>query len=59
MKCDICKEEIEGENIKSLAAYETKYEKGVGVGWRKIFTKICCDKCYARINIEAGASGIF
>jgi len=50
---------IEDENVKSLAAYETKYEKGVSIGWRKIFTKICCDQCYARINIEAGASGIF
>jgi hypothetical protein len=59
MKCDICKKEIDGDDVKSVAAYETKYQNGVGIGWRKIFTKICCDKCYERINIEAGSSGVF
>lgn len=59
MKCDICKKEIESEMIKTVAAYENNYKTTKTAGWRQIFTKICCDKCYERISIEAGVSGVF
>ena len=60
MKCDICKQELGNEDIvKNLVAFETKRKKGESVGWRRIFNKVCCDRCYDRVVKEAGASGIF
>ena len=57
--CDICKNEIDSKTVKTVAAYESNPKTSNTTGWRQIFTKICCDKCYDRISIEAGASGIF
>ena len=60
MNCDICKAKIENEEqTKNLVAYEIKRKRGEEVGWRRIFNKICCDKCYDKVIREAGASGIF
>lgn len=58
--CDFCKNKLEDISyIKSIVAYETKFDKNKEVGWRRIMNKTCCDKCYNKIVREAGASGIF
>lgn len=58
--CDICKSQLEDvSSVKSVVAYETKFDKNKEVGWRRIMNKTCCDKCYNKIVREAGASGIF
>ena len=60
MNFDICKKEIVDENqTKSLVAYEVKRKKGEEIGWRRIFNRVCCDRCYEKIAREAGVSGIF
>ena len=60
MQCDICKDKLENEeHVKSLVAFETKRKNGESVGWRRIFNKVCCDKCYDKAVRETGASGIF